>query len=409
MPAEAAGGAREAAGADLGQQSRVRVLRVIARMNLGGPAHHVSLLGGFLPADRYESLLLTGKPKAGEESGEDLAASRGAALRSLDSLGPELSPVRDARALLELVREVRRFRPQIVHTHTAKAGALGRLAALSIRPRPIIVHTFHGHVLRGYFGTAVTAFYRNVEKLLGRVSDRLIGVSQATVDDLVELGVAPPERFEVIELGLDLSAFTAAPRGGPERDALRDEFGVAPGAVVCSWVGRLVPIKRVDVLLDGFAIARREHPELVLLLAGGGELEADLRAQAARLGIADAVTFLGYRRDLDRIATASDLAVLSSDNEGTPVSLIEAAAAGLPMLSTEVGGVAEIVTPQTGRLVPAGDPQAFGAALSALAGDAGLRDALGAAAREHVTNRWAAERLIADVDDLYQRLLAARH
>ncbi|MDO9355011.1 MAG: glycosyltransferase [Solirubrobacteraceae bacterium] len=394
--------------ADRGVTEPIRVVRVIARMNLGGPAHHVSILGGGLPRDRYRSLLLTGQVKDGEESGEDLATERGADHRSLEALGPELSPVRDLRALIKLIRMMRAFRPDVVHTHTAKAGALGRLAALTLRPRPVIVHTFHGHVLSGYFGPQVTAVYRWVETVLGRRSDRLVGVSQATVDELVDLGVAPADRFEVIELGLDLSAFTAVDRTGEPRQAFRAALDLPETAVVCSWVGRFVPIKRVDVLLEAFALAHRAHPELALVLAGGGELEAELRAQADSLGIADAVRFLGYRRDLDQIAGASDIAVLSSDNEGTPVSLIESAAAGLPLVATDVGGVTEIVTPTTGRVVPAGDATAFAAALAELAADAPLRATLGRAARTHVTERWAAQRLIEDVDDLYGRLLAAR-
>lgn len=373
-------------------------------MNLGGPAHHVSILGGGLPADRYESLLLTGSVKTGEESGEDLAVRRGAAHHSLGALGPEMAPHRDLLALVALIREMRAFRPDIVHTHTAKAGALGRLAALSVRPRPVIVHTFHGHVLRGYFGPAVTAIYRFIERSLGRRSDRLIGVSRATVDELVDLNVAPASKFEVIELGLDLSTFAAVDRDRDRGDA-RATLGVQSDALVCSWVGRLVPIKRVDVLLEAVALARRNRPDLVLIIAGGGELEDDLRQQADRLGITDAVHFLGYRRDLERIAAASDVAVLSSDNEGTPVSLIEAAASGLPMVSTDVGGVAEIVTSETGLLVPAGDIAAFANALVHLAKDPVHRESLGASARRHVTARWAADRLIADVDDLYRRLL----
>ncbi len=387
----------------------VRVLRVIARMNLGGPAHHVSILGGRLPRARYESLLLTGAPKAGEESGADLAATRGAAMRQLRFLGPELSPVRDARALGELIRAVRRFRPDIVHTHTAKAGALGRLAALTVRPRPVIVHTFHGHVLRGYFGPAVTGLYRTIERVLGRRSDCLIGVSEATVDELVELGVAPRGRFEVIELGLDLDEFLQLSGRTPGGQALRDACGAADGDLLCSFVGRLVPIKRVDVLLDALAEAHRAVPQLRALIVGDGELRQDLEAQAAALGLGGVATFVGYRRDLVDIASASDLAVLSSDNEGTPVSLIEAGAAGLPLVSTDVGGVASIVTPQTGRLAPAGDAAALGAAIAEVAADAGLRAELGRGAREHVEQRWAASRLVDDIDRLYTRLLAARH
>lgn len=396
------------AGEPLGTEPPIRVLRIIARMNLGGPAHHVSILGGRLPSARYESLLVSGTPKAGEESGEDLAAQRGAKLRMARHLGPELSPVRDARALGELIRLMRAFRPDVVHTHTAKAGALGRLAALTLRPRPVIVHTFHGHVLRGYFGRAVTALYTWIERVLGARSDRLIGVSQATVDELVELGVAPAQRFEVVELGLDLDEFLALSGPTAPGQALRDQCGAEPGDVVALFVGRLVPIKRVDVLLDALAAARREVPTLRAVIVGDGELRAELEAQAQRLGLQDHLTFLGYRRDLADLTSAADLAVLSSDNEGTPVALIEAGAAGLPLVSTDVGGVSAIVTPQTGRLAPPGDPAALGAAIAAVAGDPELRRTLGAGARHHIAARWAADRLVRDIDSLYERLLAER-
>ena len=206
---------------------RIRILRVIARLNIGGPAFHVSLLSGLLDPDRYETLLVAGRPGPGEGSFESLAARYGARLALLPSLGPQIDPRADLRSLRALAGLVRRFRPDIVHTHTAKAGALGRTAALTAAPRgarPLIVHTYHGHVLEGYFGPAVTAGYRAVERGLGRYSDRLVGVSQATVDDLVRLGIAPRERFEVIPLGLDLERFLAIDpraRSPEERDAVR--------------------------------------------------------------------------------------------------------------------------------------------------------------------------------------------
>ncbi|MBJ7470580.1 MAG: glycosyltransferase [Solirubrobacteraceae bacterium] len=387
----------------------VRVLRIIARMNLGGPAHHVSILGGRLPADRYTSLLLTGRPQAGEESGEDLAEARGASLQVLHHLGPELSPVKDARAFIEIRRVMRRFRPDVVHTHTAKAGALGRLAALTMRPRPIIVHTFHGHVLRGYFGRAVTGVYRVIERVLGTRSDRLIGVSQATVDELVALGVAPAERFEVIELGLDLDEFLAVDGDHTDEQlALRKRCGAGPTDVVGLFVGRLVPIKRVDVLLEALVVARAQEPRLRALIVGDGPLRGELEAQARALGLGDAVAFLGYRRDLATLAGAADIAMLSSDNEGTPVALIESAAAGRALVSTDVGGVASIVTAETGLLVAAGDARGLGNALALLASDDARRSEIGRAARRHVRARWDADRLVADVDDLYRRLLRDR-
>jgi glycosyltransferase involved in cell wall biosynthesis len=370
---------------------------VIARMNIGGPAHHVALLSGRLDPERYEALLVTGRLGAGEASSEGLARRYGARMHVLPSLSPAIDPVADLRSLRALAAVVRGFRPDIVHTHTAKAGALGRAAALVAGGRrPAIVHTYHGHVLEGYFGPAVTAGYRAVERGLARFSDSLVGVSQATVDDLVRLRVAPRERFTVVPLGLELDRFLAL---GPPRE--REE-------VTALYAGRLVPIKQVDLLLRALARARAGGAPLRLVVLGDGELRPELERLAAGLGIAAHVDFLGYRDDVAPYLAGADMAVLSSANEGTPVALIEAAAAGRPSVGTRVGGVEDVVAPGTGRLVASGDDEALAGALAELAGDRSLRLELGERARAHVRERFAQERLLADVDRLYTALLAAR-
>jgi glycosyltransferase involved in cell wall biosynthesis len=374
---------------------------------MGGPAHHVSLLSGMLDQERYDTLLLHGAVGPGEASLDELARERHAHLEVVPGLGPELNPVRDLRALLALVRAVRRFRPDIVHTHTAKAGMLGRLAAvIGGRPRPIIVHTYHGHVLEGYFGRFRNAFYRWLERRLGRVSDALIGVSQATVDDLVRLRIAPASKFRVIPIGLDLRAFTTS--GRDQGATFRAEAQAGAGDVLLTWVGRLVPIKRVDVLLRALAHAGGKGAVARLAIVGDGELRSELAGLARELGVDEQVWFAGYREDMVAVASASDVAVLSSDNEGTPVSLIEAAAAATPAASTAVGGVADVVTAETGLLAPAGDSAALGDAIARLATDRALRDRMGAYARTHVSTRYSVERLIADIDRLYGELLTAR-
>jgi glycosyltransferase involved in cell wall biosynthesis len=387
---------------------RIRVLRVIARLNMGGPAHHVSLLSGLLDPDRYETLLVHGNVGEGEASLEELARRRHAQLTVAPTLGPELNPLRDLRALVALIRIVRRYRPDIVHTHTAKAGMLGRLAAvLALRPRPIVVHTYHGHVLEGYFGPVLNTVYRLLERWLARFSDVLIGVSQATVDDLVRLKVAPREKFRVVPIGLDLSAFlSATPKDGA---AFRTEAG-AGERVLLTWVGRLVPIKRVDVLLRAFARARDKGADARLAIVGDGELRGELEELAARLGIADDIYWAGYREDMVVVAAAADVAVLSSDNEGTPVSLIEAGAAATPAAATLVGGVGDVVTGETGLLAPPGDVDALGDSMATLAADATMRARLGERARAHIGTRYSVERLVSDIDRLYSALLAAdRH
>jgi glycosyltransferase involved in cell wall biosynthesis len=386
----------------------VRVLRVIARMNMGGPAYHVALLSERLADRGYTTLLACGTVGAGERELTTAVARLSAPPRRIAGLTPSLAPVADVRALWQLVRLIRRWKPDIVHTHTAKAGFLGRMAArLARRRRPVIVHTYHGHVLEGYFGPALSRAYATLEKLCARFSDRLVGVSQATVDDLVRLGIAPAERFVVIPLGLELDDFLAIPRPRRGPVPFRDEAGAGPDDVLALFVGRFAAIKRLDVLLEAVGCARRQGAPLRLALVGDGEQRPELEALARAEGIAEHVHFAGYREDLVPLITAADVAVLASDNEGTPVSLIQAAAGGLPLVSTAVGGVAEVVREGTGLLTPAGDAEALGGALAALAGDAARRGSLGAAAREQVAARYADSRLAADVDALYGELLTA--
>jgi glycosyltransferase involved in cell wall biosynthesis len=393
--------------ADPNGRDRLRVLRVIGRLNMGGPAHQAALLSGrrFFP-DRYETLLVHGTPAAGEASLAELAEEEGATMRFVDELRQPVHPLRDSQALLKLIRVARAFKPDIVHTHTAKAGFLGRQAALAVRPRPVVVHTYHGHVLEGYFGPAKARLYLELERALARVSDRLLGVSQATVDDLMRLGVAPPERFRVIPLGLDLD-----PLAGPSeklRAASRGELRVGGEEILLAFVGRVVPIKRLDLLLRALAQAREPEPRLRLAVVGDGDERPQLERRAAELGIAADVLFLGYRRELRPIFAAADIAVLSSDNEGTPVSLIEAAAAGLPAVATDVGGVREVVGEETGILVPRGDVAALAGALVEMAADAQRRERCGRAARRRALGRYGADRLLGDIDELYSELVDAR-
>jgi len=372
-------------------------------MNLGGPAHHVALLSRGLTERGYETLLVTGRAGAGEEEHTDLDGIR---VRYLDRLGPDIRTLHDLLALIELIRIVRAFRPEIVETHTAKAGMLGRLAALlARRRRPIVIHTYHGHVLRGYFGPLKTGVFRSIERALGRISDRLIGVSAATVEELVALEVAPREKFTVVPLGLDLDPFLAL--GLDPNGSFREEIGAGSDEVLFTFTGRLVPIKRPELMLRSLARAREGGAAARVAVVGDGLLRPQLEGLAESLGCAGAVDFLGYRRDLVRIAAASDAALLTSDNEGTPVALIEAAAAGRPAVATDVGGVPDIVVEGAGLLAAAGDEAALAARIARIAGEPELRRKMGARAREHVAEKFTLARLLDDVDLLYARLLGA--
>ena len=391
-----------AAGAD----GRVRVLRVIARMNVGGPSHHVSLLSGRLDPERFETLLVHGRLGAEEGSLEQLAGREACRVQQLPELAPEINPRDDIRAVRALVGIIRDFRPHVVHTHTAKAGFVARIAASLVPgPRPVVVHTYHGHVLERVFGRAKSGVFRVLEHGLARRSDVLIGVSSATVDDLVRLGVARRERFRVVPLGLDLERFQQPDPAA--RGAFRAAAGARDGDVLLAYMGRLVPHKRVDVLIDAVARLRGSGLPVKLAIVGGGPERDALQTLAAERGVADDVHFHGYVADVVPVAHGADIAVIASRSEGTPVCIIEAAAAGRPAVAASTDGVPDIVRPETGMLVPPGDAIAFADAVQRLVEDKGLRERMGRSAREHVLPRYSVDRLLGDIERLYDELVAA--
>jgi glycosyltransferase involved in cell wall biosynthesis len=362
----------------------------------------VILLTAGLKDRGYETRLVIGRESPREGNLFDLAARKGVACVAMPGLGREVRPWNDLRALLGLYRMMRTFRPHIVHTHTAKAGMLGRLAA-RVAGVPVVVHTFHGHVLRGYFGPLKTAFYRAMERRLAASSDVLVAVSDAVKHDLVALGVAPDAKIRVIPLGLDLEPLAGAlPRG-----SLRGEAGVPEGAPLIGIVGRLAPIKDVGTFLRAAAAVRALVPAVRFAVVGDGEDRRPLEAERARLGLEGCVFFHGWRREMASVYGDLDVVVNCSRNEGTPVALIEALAAGRPVVATRVGGTPDLLGDgRRGALVPPGDAEALATAIvDALRG----RDAVVARAREgraYVLAHHSSRRLIDDVDALYRELLA---
>ena len=386
-----------------GIPERIRVLRVIARLNVGGPALHTTLLTDRLDPRRYDARLVSGMEAPGE--GNYLALhgrTCGDRITVLPSLGREVRGAADVDALVRLIRLMRRVRPHVVHTHTAKAGTLGRVAARLARV-PVVVHTYHGHVLRGYFSRDRTRIFAGVERTLARWTDCLLAVSETVRPELLALGVGAPERFRVVPLGLDLTRFE---RVDAERGALLGELGLPAETPMVTIVARLVPIKAHEVFLRAARLVLETHPTSRFLVVGDGERRAALEVLTAELGLGAYVRFLGWRRDLERIYADSTVVALTSRNEGSPVSLIEAMAAGRPVVATRVGGVPDLVADGvTGRLVPPDDPAALADALAALLRDPERRRALGAAGRARVVPAFAAARLVEDVDALYTELL----
>lgn len=391
----------------------IRTVRVIARLNIGGPARHTTLLDAGLRRLGYDTLLVYGTPGEAEGSLEHLVADLALPARRVPRLGRRVRPWDDVRSFVTVLRILRETRPHVVHTHTAKAGALGRVAATVYnlgrrrRDRCAIVHTFHGHVLSGYFSPLGSQAVRWMERILGLMSDRIIAISESQKRDLVErFRVAPARKVVVVPLGLDLSPMYAV-QSSPDARTL---LGFDRDAFVVVYVGRFVPVKNVPLLLTAFAALVRMVPRARLALVGGGPLRATIEDQVRALGLSDTTKFLGWVEHLAPVYAAADLVVLTSNNEGTPVALIEAMAAGRSVVATRVGGVPDLVEDgTTGRLVPPGDAATLAATLADLAHDASGRAALGAAARESVRLRFGADRLVGDIDRLYRTLVSSRN
>jgi glycosyltransferase involved in cell wall biosynthesis len=324
-----------------------RVLRVIARLNVGGPARHAVILDAGLRDRNFETLLLHGTVRDGEASFDHLAERQGLRTVRISSLGRRIRLLDDVRAFTGIWRALREFQPDVVHTHTAKAGALGRLAAalhnvfLPSERKAVVVHTFHGHVLQGYFGPIGTCVVRLAERLLGSMTDCTIAISELQRRDLVDtFGVAQPVRTVVVPLGLELAALLAMT--SEDRARARAAAGYDKEFVV-GFVGRLVPIKHTTMLIDAVKTVRHELPRVRLIITGDGPERNRLEARARDAGVADITTFNGWREDLAAVYAPLDLLMLTSRNEGTPVALIEAMAAGVPVAATAVGGVPDVI------------------------------------------------------------------
>ena len=384
--------------------STARICRIIGRLNIGGPAIHAILLAEGLRSRGYETVLVSGQEGPREGSLRDRAVQKGVAPLFLRELGREVRPGRDLLALCKLVRLLRQQQPEIVHTHTAKAGALGRIAA-KIVGIPLVVHTFHGHIMHGYFSRGVTRLFLATERRLAMVTTRILTVSAGLRDELLRLGIGRPDTVEVMPLGLELDGFL---RSDLRRGEFRRRLGISPEVPLVGIIARLVPIKDHTTFLEAASDLHRSRPDVRFLIVGDGELRPQLEQQAVAFGLNHCVDFLGWQRELEPIYADLNLVVLSSLNEGTPVSLIEAMAAGLSVVATRVGGVPDLVEHgKTGLLVPPKNPVALSEAMKALLGDPDRGRQMGRLARETVYPKYSDAALIDRMDRLYSSMLHA--
>jgi glycosyltransferase involved in cell wall biosynthesis len=391
--------------------SRVPVVRVITRLNIGGPAIQAAAMPAALAPRGFDTTLVHGRLGPGEGDMSYLVPP-GTATVFIPALAREISPLADLRALAALYSEFRRLKPQIVHTHMAKAGLLGRTAAVLYNltrgraPRARIVHTYHGHVLDGYFGALKTSLFITLERWVAKRSDAIVAIAPAIRNELLNgYRIGRDQQYHVIPLGFALAPFAAVDEAA--RAEARRALDIPAAAPVITTVGRLTAIKQQSWLLTLTRQIADRRPDVILLIAGEGELRQDLERQAAELRLTNHVRFLGWRRDLATLYAATDVFVLTSRNEGTPVALIEAMAAGVPGVATDVGGVPAVIADDSmGVRVRLDDDKAFVAAVLRLL-DAPDRAAIGARGRAHVLKHFDSGRLVADIEQLYRQLLAS--
>jgi len=387
--------------------SKIKVMQVIARLNIGGATMHVVNLSTKLNPERFDSLLVSGTENPGEGSMVDYALSLGVQpLVIPEIVGEATFKYRDGKALAKLYRLIRRKRPHIVHTHTAKAGFLGRLAA-RLAGVPVLIHTFHGHVLDGYYGPLKTGILRQMERGLAGITDQIIAVSEKVKSELVYFGVSSAERIKVIPLGFDLDPFLCC---AAQKGEFRRELGVANGARLVGIVGRIFPIKNHRLFLETAALVSANDPSARFVIVGDGVLRNELESYTSKLDIKDRVLFVGWRRDLPRIYADLDVLVVSSDKEGTPVSAIEAMASGCPVVGTRVGGLPDMIADgKTGYLVPPRDPKTMAIFILRLLRDAQTAYKISRSARAIAQERFNIKRLVADTEELYQELLRQKN
>lgn len=391
---------------------RIKVIRIIARLNIGGPAIHTVLLTEGLDKERFDSLLVSGSIASDEGDMSYYAQGKGVRPYFIPELKREISLKDDLKAFVKIYRLIRREKPDIIHTHTAKAGTLGRLAGILYNlsrfnfKRAKLIHTFHGHVFSGYFGRLKTGLFVFVERLLSLFSDKIVTVSSAVRDELASLRIARHKKIEVIPLGFELGEFLSV-SSRPESDSLN--IGI---------VGRLASVKNHYLFLEMAARTLKDNPQIKLRfrIIGDGALKEQLKEQARQLGISSQVEFLGWQKDLAAVYSELDIVVLTSKNEGTPVSLIEAMACARPVVAAGVGGVPDLLGEAFGAQAQAGQAfkilkrgvlvtkqcgDAFASALSRTLRDSQLRSQMGMRAREFVRDQFSREKLVANIEKLY--------
>lgn len=389
-----------------------RVLRILNRLVIGGPSKNAVYLTRYMEPD-FETMLVIGGKEDHEQDADFLATHHGIEPVCIPEMRRPVSFGSDWLAYKKLKKLIKNFRPDIIHTHAAKSGALGRMAGKHCEV-PVIVHTFHGHVFHSYFNSFKTNFFIRAERYLANFTDSIVAISDVQKKELSEkFRIAAIEKFRVIPLGLDLDAFLTDQ--DIKRKKFRDEFGLEEDTLAIGIIGRLVPVKNHSLFLKGLhSVLQKANKKVKAFIIGDGESRNSIEQQAQSLGLSFSaypgkegdLIFTSWRTDVDVICAGLDIITLTSLNEGTPVSLIEAQAAGKPVISTRVGGIADVVLEnQSALLSDIGNSNQFSENLLRLVSDNNLRESFSNAGRDFVLNKFGHMRLVKDMSLLYNELL----
>lgn len=376
----------------------IRVMRIIARMNVGGPAVQIAGLMRGLNKSDFDQRLYTGFCEVDEADYLETVATEVKPVR-IEGFGRRASLGGDIRTFVKLVREIRKFKPQIIHSHTAKAGFLGRLASIVSMHPSIRVHTFHGHLLNGYFGSFKRSLVIFSERVLAIFTEQLLAVGHKVREDLLKVGIGSEEKFGLMPPGLTV-------RDLPSRVEAEHSLGLESEKLKCAFIGRVTQIKRPDRFLDVVWELTKRGVDLHFFMAGDGGLLETCRERIAAQRLP--VTVLGWQSDIEKILSAADVVILTSDNEGTPLSLIQAGMAGLPVVTTNVGSIPEVVLDNATGIITKPDVQELADALEKLVLDRDLRANLGARAKEFTMANFGVKRLVDDHEKLYKNLVSSR-
>jgi len=396
------------------KEDKIKILRIINRFNLGGPTYNVAYLSKYLSSD-FETLLVGGAKDESEESSDFIVTNLGLKPVIVEEMKREIDFKNDYIAYKKIKKIIQDYQPDIVHTHASKAGTIGRLAASSCNV-PIIIHTFHGHVFHSYFGKLKTAFYKNIERYLAKKSTRIIAISEKQKEELTYIHkICKPEKVSIVPLGFDLSKFQE--NQALKRNQFREKYNLADDEIAISIIGRLVPVKNHTLFLEGIKSAsEKSRKKIRAFIIGDGESRTAIEEKAKALGIpfADAsqandkqlLTFTSWIKDIDIALAGSDIIALTSFNEGTPVSLIEAQAANKAIVSTNVGGIENVVLPnETALLCNNNNNEEFSNQLLQLIEDDKLRNSMATKGWMHVKEKFHYTRLVADMEQLYHQAL----